>query len=75
MFAYGTTIPFWICPMPVMAAGQRCQSSMHCHAKLAALFISDMVTWQMSGSTCVALHSPPVESNANPISFYALVDG
>jgi hypothetical protein len=74
MSASGTTIPRWICLLPAMAAGLRCWSSMHCCAKLAALSISDMMMWQMSGGTCAALHSPPVKSNANPESL-ALVDG
>jgi hypothetical protein len=50
----------WICLLPAMAAGLRCQLSMHCCAKLAALSISDMMMWQMSGGICVALRSPPV---------------
>ena len=31
--------------------------------------------WQMSGGTCAALLSPPVESNANPVFLHALVTG
>ena len=31
--------------------------------------------WQMSGGTCAALRSPPVESNANPLFSDALVTG
>jgi hypothetical protein len=75
MPASGTTIPRWICLQPAMVAGLRCRSSMHCRAKLAASSISNMMMWLMSGGTCVAPHSPPVESNANPESSHALVDG
>ncbi len=71
MFASCTTIPCWRCLLPVMVAGLRCWFSMHCHAKLAAIFISDMMMWQMSGGTCVALHSPPVKWNANPQFLHA----
>ncbi len=74
MSASGTTIPHWICLLPATAAGLRCWLSMHCRAKLAASFISDMMLWQMNGGTCVALCSPPVELNANPKSFHAFVD-
>jgi len=34
-----------------------------------------MMMWQMSGGTCAALRSPPVESNANPLFSDALVTG
>jgi hypothetical protein len=73
--ASDTTIPRWICPLPVMAAGLRCWSSMHCSEKSEASSISDMMMWQMNGSTCVALHSPPVELSANPEFSHALVNG
>jgi hypothetical protein len=75
MSTLGTTIPRWICLQPAMVAGLRCWSSMHCHAKLAASSISNMMMWLMSGGTCVAPHSPPVKSNMNPESFHALVNG
>ncbi len=34
-----------------------------------------MMMWQISGGTCAAPRSPPVESNANPIFLHALVNG
>jgi hypothetical protein len=73
-FASGKTIPHWICLLPATAVGLRCWSSMHCHAKLAASFISNMMIGQMIGGTCAALRSPPVKLNANPESLHALVD-
>jgi hypothetical protein len=73
--ASDTTIPHWMGLPLVMVTGLRCWSSMHCHAKLEALSISNMMMWQMSGGTCVAPHSHPVKSNANPKFLHALVDG
>ncbi len=57
-----------------MAAGLRFWLIMHYCAMPVALSISDMMMWQMSGGTCVALHSHQVKLNTNPEFYHALVD-